>query len=131
MKSWGFRWVVLSILLTILTLQGQVADRLSQKLTLDKQVVHVLNRLTFGARPSDAAEVRRLGVAKWVDLQLHPDRIQENPVLESRLKALESLQLASWQIAEKYPPPQQAMVRPAFVPQAVLNPLQLSKLMNG
>jgi len=131
MKSRGFRSVAVSILLTTLIAYGQVADRFNQKLTLDKQVVHVLNRLTFGARPSDAAEVRRLGVAKWVDLQLHPDRIQENPVLESRLKPLESLQLATWQIAEKYPPPQQAMVRPAFVPQAVLNPLQLSKLMNG
>jgi uncharacterized protein (DUF1800 family) len=118
-------------LLTLMTLQGQVADRFNQKLTLDKQVVHVLNRLTFGARPGDAAEVRRLGVAKWIDLQLHPDRIPENPALESRLKPLESLQLATWQIAEKYPLPQQAMVRPAFVPQAVLTPLQISKLMNG
>ena len=64
---------------------GQAARRFDLKLTPDKQILHVLNRLTFGPRPGDLAEVRKLGVDKWIDQQLHPERVPENPVLEARL----------------------------------------------
>ena len=33
----------------------------------------------------------RIGLAKWMEQQLHPDQIAENPVLEERLKPLETL----------------------------------------
>jgi uncharacterized protein (DUF1800 family) len=116
-----------ALLLTVLT--GNAAGRYDQKLTMDKQIVHVLNRLTFGLRSADVAEVRRLGVDKWIDLQLHPERIPESPDLQARLKPLETLQLATWQINEKYAPPLQ---RPAQAPlQTLLTPAQISKLRDG
>ena len=37
----------------------------------------MLNRLTFGARPGDAEKVRAMGIDKWIDLQLHPERISD------------------------------------------------------
>jgi uncharacterized protein (DUF1800 family) len=43
----------------------------------DEQIQQVLNRLTFGARPGDAEKVRSMGVANWIDLQLHPERIDD------------------------------------------------------
>ena len=43
----------------------------------DEQVQQVLNRLTFGPRPGDAEKVRAMGVDKWIDLQLDPDRIPD------------------------------------------------------
>ena len=46
--------------------------------TADEQVNHVLNRLTFGARPGDAEAVRAMGVDRWIDLQLHPERIDDS-----------------------------------------------------
>jgi uncharacterized protein (DUF1800 family) len=49
----------------------------SQDLLPDEQVQQALNRLTFGARPGDADKVRRMGVDKWIDLQLHPERIDD------------------------------------------------------
>jgi uncharacterized protein (DUF1800 family) len=110
---------------------GQSARNFDRKLDPDKQIAHVLNRLTFGARPGDAAEVRRLGVDKWIDLQLHPERVPESPVLESRLEPLESLKLQTWEINEKFRPQQVVMIRPAVAPAAVLSPLQRTKLMNG
>jgi hypothetical protein len=61
----------------------------SKKLKGDEQVVHVLDRLTFGPRPGDVATVKRMGVKKWVDLQLNPEKIAENPELERRLEPLE------------------------------------------
>jgi uncharacterized protein (DUF1800 family) len=43
----------------------------------DEQVQQVLNRLTFGARPGDAAQVRAMGIDKWIDAQLHPERVSD------------------------------------------------------
>ena len=43
----------------------------------DEQVQQVLNRLTFGARPGEALQVRSLGVDRWIDRQLHPERIDD------------------------------------------------------
>src|ERR1041385_2172573 len=96
----------------VLASVAQAGGRFDQKLTVDKQIIHVLNRLTFGPRPADVPEVRRLGIEKWIDHQLHPDRIPENPVLEAKLKPLGSLQLATWQILEKYQTPVMQTIRP-------------------
>jgi uncharacterized protein (DUF1800 family) len=49
----------------------------TQELLPDEQVQQALNRLTFGARPGDADKIRSMGVEKWIDLQLHPDRIDD------------------------------------------------------
>jgi len=81
-----------------------------QRLSQDRQILQALNRLTFGPRPGDAEEVRRLGVAKWIDLQLHPERIAENPDLDIRLKPLETLRLDLPDIVKKYTPQQQEPV---------------------
>lgn len=110
---------------------GQSSGRFDQKLSLDKQIVHILNRMTFGPRPADAAEVRRMGVEKWIDLQLHPERIPEAPLLESKLQPLETLRLPTAQMLEKYAAPVPFVVRRPFNPSSVLTPLQMSKLMNG
>jgi len=45
--------------------------------TADQQVAHALSRLTFGARPGDAQRVREMGVDRWIDEQLHPERIDD------------------------------------------------------
>ena len=46
--------------------------------TADQQVQHVLNRLAFGPRPGEAAQVRAMGVDQWIALQLAPDRIDDH-----------------------------------------------------
>lgn len=38
--------------------------------------------------------VSKMGVRKWIDLQLHPDQIPENPELAAKLEPLESLRLS-------------------------------------
>ena len=45
--------------------------------TADQQVQQVLNRLAFGPRPGDVAQVRAMGVDQWIALQLAPDRIDD------------------------------------------------------
>jgi len=54
---------------------GQAAR--SGELLPDEQIQQVLNRLTFGPRPGDADKVRAIGIDKWIDLQLHPERIDD------------------------------------------------------
>src|SRR5687768_10528924 len=49
-----------------------------RELPADQQILHALNRLTFGARPGDALEIRRIGLDNWVELQLNPKRIDDN-----------------------------------------------------
>lgn len=75
------------------------------RLTEEQQVEHLLARATFGARPGDLAEVERMGWKNWLDLQLHPERIPENGILEERLKPLESLRMSSEELARVYPRP--------------------------
>jgi uncharacterized protein (DUF1800 family) len=53
------------------------ADRMSRELLPEEQIQQVLNRLTFGPRPSDAAKVRAMGVDQWIDAQLHPEKIDD------------------------------------------------------
>ena len=48
-----------------------------RELTADQQVVHVLNRLAFGARPGDVQRVRTMGVDRWIAMQLEPSRIPD------------------------------------------------------
>jgi uncharacterized protein (DUF1800 family) len=81
----------------------------SQKLTKDQEILHALNRLTFGPRPGDVEAVRKMGLKKWIDQQLHPHRITQNPVLAQRLAPLESLQMNNQQLVQNYPPPQYIM----------------------
>ena len=49
-----------------------------RELAADQQIIQALNRLTFGPRPGDALKVRAMGLDKWIDLQLHPERIDNN-----------------------------------------------------
>src|SRR5581483_10303915 len=76
-----------------------------QPLRKDEEILHALNRLTFGPRPGDVEAVQRMGLKKWIDQQLHPERIAENPELLERLKPLESLGMTQQEIATNYPPP--------------------------
>lgn len=48
-----------------------------RELLPDEQVQQVLNRLTFGPRPGDVERVRAMGVDRWIDQQLQPERIDD------------------------------------------------------
>ena len=78
--------------------------------TADQQVRHVLSRLTFGARPGDVEKVRAMGVDRWMDLQLHPDRI-DNSSAERYAATFETNSASAAELAQKYPRPQQVLAR--------------------
>jgi uncharacterized protein (DUF1800 family) len=70
-----------------------------------KRAVHALNRLTFGPRPGDVDHVMAIGVDKWIDQQLHPDKIDDS-ALDARLSPLRTLHMDTREIVENFPPEQ-------------------------
>jgi uncharacterized protein (DUF1800 family) len=79
-------------------------------LTLNQQALHVLNRLTFGPRPGDVANLESTGIDAWVNRQLHPESIDDS-ALDARLSAYPAMQLSLQQLIERFPSP--AMIRGA------------------
>jgi len=67
-----------------------------------KRAVHALNRLAFGPRPGDLQQVMAVGVDRWIDLQLHPEKISDSAV-DSRLASFRTLRMSSREIAEEFP----------------------------
>ena len=83
--------------------------RFEQPLSSDEKILQALNRLTFGPRPGDFEAVKAMGLKKWIDRQLHPERIAENRLLAAKLKTLDSLEMSGSELVRNYPTPQ--MVR--------------------
>jgi uncharacterized protein (DUF1800 family) len=67
----------------------------------DATIVHVLDRTGFGARPEDVVRVREVGLDRYIDEQLHPERLSDADV-RARLEHFQTLALDSSAIAERY-----------------------------
>jgi uncharacterized protein (DUF1800 family) len=63
-----------------------------------------LNRLTFGARDADVAEIQRVGVSNWIERQLHPEQIAD-PVADSVLGLLEITHKSAFELYADHPQP--------------------------
>jgi uncharacterized protein (DUF1800 family) len=85
---------------------AQEARQFLQQIPKDERIEQALNRLTFGPRPGDAAQVKAIGLKAWIDQQLHPNRIEENPVLIEKLKTFDTLTMSAEKMVREYPSPQ-------------------------
>ena len=77
------------------------------ELSADEGILHALNRLAYGPRPGDIERVRQMGLAKWIDLQLNPQALDDT-AMEARLRAYPTLQMSTAQLITEYPNPKQA-----------------------
>ncbi|HEX9959949.1 MAG TPA: DUF1800 domain-containing protein, partial [Pyrinomonadaceae bacterium] len=73
-------------------------------LTEDQKILHVLNRLGFGARPGDVEKVKSIGLQKYIEQQLNPAAINDS-VADAKLKRFEILDMSTAEIFAKYPNP--------------------------
>lgn len=89
------------IVLGVVLVAG-AAGRFDQKLKGEKQAEHLLSRLTFGACDGDAERVREMGWKKWVEQQLTPGKIAENPELVQKLVAMPTLEMSTTELTSKY-----------------------------
>src|SRR5690242_5224345 len=70
-----------------------------------ERTLHALDRLTFGPRQGDVDQIEKIGVKKWLALQLHPEKLPENPELKAALQPLDTLRLNIHQTFTRYPQP--------------------------
>ena len=76
----------------------------AKALTEDQKILHVLNRLGFGARPGDVEKVRSIGLQKYIDQQLNAATIEDSAA-ESKVKNLEVFNMSTAEVFAKYPNP--------------------------
>src|SRR3954451_3065862 len=82
----------LALLLTC-TFFGAITER--------ERAQHALDRLAFGGKPGDVEMVMRIGVDRWIEQQLHPERIPDRAV-DAQLARYETLSMSSAQIAAQF-----------------------------
>jgi len=75
-----------------------------KSLTEDQKIIHVLNRLGFGARPGDVERVRAMGIQKYIDQQLNALSI-DDAAAEAKVKDLEIFNMSTAEVFAKYPNP--------------------------
>jgi uncharacterized protein (DUF1800 family) len=95
-----------SLACTVPQLLAKKKDKAASGPSDQKSALHALNRLTFGPRPGDVQEVMAMGVDQWIDLQLHPEKIDDS-ALDARLEPLRTLRMSTKEIAEDFPDPQE------------------------
>ncbi len=105
----------MALLATLMLLAGTLPvspahaeTRAARKLSDEQRIVHVLNRLGFGARPGDIERVRKLGLEQYIELQLHPEKI-DDAAAEARLNNLETLRMQNYELYAKFPQPGQLL----------------------
>ncbi|MBI1967519.1 MAG: DUF1800 domain-containing protein [Gemmatimonadetes bacterium] len=73
----------------------------SQALAARDSALHVLNRLAYGPRPGEVERIARMGVLRWIEQQLAPERIP-NPVLARREREFKLLDYDAPDLARRY-----------------------------
>ncbi len=107
LRKWSFLLLSLSLacapeFLTPTLLAKKKPPVSDPSINEQKRAVHALNRLTFGPRPGDVQQVMAMGVDRWIDLQLHPEKISDAAV-DSRLAPFRTLHMSSRQMVEEFP----------------------------
>jgi uncharacterized protein (DUF1800 family) len=72
----------------------------------EQRILHVLNRLGYGARPGEVERVKAMGLDNYIKQQLNPQQIEDSSV-EAKLKNLPTLNMTTAELYEKYPQPNQ------------------------
>jgi uncharacterized protein (DUF1800 family) len=107
-------FVAVFLLATLLATQTFTAfadpskDPTKRRLSDEQQIIHVLNRLGFGARPGDIERVKSMGLSNYINRQLNPEKISDT-VAENKVKDLGVLTMTTAELYEKYPQPGQLL----------------------
>jgi uncharacterized protein (DUF1800 family) len=96
--------------LSVAAQKGKAAQKSAGALTSEQRVIHLLDRVTFGPRPGDVERVTKMGWERFLDEQLHPERISDQ-LVEQKLQPIESIHMTSEQLASNYLPPPQVLAQ--------------------
>src|SRR5664279_5258831 len=101
----GVAVAVLAASLTSQLALGRKKEKAAATMNESKRAAHALNRLTFGPRPGDIQRVAQMGVDHWIELQLHPEKI-DNSELDVKLASFRTLRMGTKEIVDNFPPNQ-------------------------
>ena len=85
--------------------QAMMQKTKAKPLTENQKILHVLNRLGFGARSGDIEKVKAVGLNKYIEQQLNPSSITDSAA-EAKVRDLDVLKMSNEEIFAKYPSPQ-------------------------
>jgi uncharacterized protein (DUF1800 family) len=98
------RWMVgLLALLIAGSLYATKKNNNAGSVDRHKRALHALDRLAFGPRPGDIQTVTAMGVDKWIELQLHPEKIDDG-AMQARLAAYRTLTMSRREMLLEFPP---------------------------
>src|SRR5262245_21109044 len=87
-------------------------------------IVHLLSRITYGARPGEVERVAALGWDAFLEQQLNPEQI-DDAALERRLESFPTLAMSSADLLASYPRKSQPG------PRAIIQELEAASLLRG
>ncbi len=92
-------------LLVLLVAGSLYASKKAKSASMDepRRALHALDRLTFGPRPGDVQIITAMGIDKWIELQLHPEKI-DNSAMQARLASYRTLTMSSREMLLEFPP---------------------------
>lgn len=83
-------------LIPIITVHAEISS------PSDAQILHLLNRISFGPAPGDITEVQTIGINAYIQKQLHPNILPPSYELEERLNSLPTLHSSMKDLAQEY-----------------------------
>ena len=98
------RNLVAALTLGLFAFSSLSAAQSRPRLTETQKALQVLNRLAFGPRPGDVERVQKIGIARYVEQQLHPEAI-DNAATETLLAAFPSISMDPAELNAKYVQP--------------------------
>ncbi len=96
------------VMLSIVSFASGQKQAKVQGLNEEQRILHVLNRLGFGARPGDVQRVKAVGLENYINQQLSPEKLADT-VAENKVKDLTVLNMTTAELYEKYPQPGQLL----------------------
>lgn len=103
MKKFAAFACLVSVIVPAFVVRADTAPT-RKPLSDDQKIIHVLNRLGFGARKGDVARVKAIGLQKYIDQQLDPTGIDDTAA-EGKAKRLDIFALSTSELFAKYPNP--------------------------
>ena len=92
------------LILTIILWCGFFKSPDAANLSTDPKIIHVLNRLSFGASPGDIELVASQGIKTYIQSQLSPASISQSPQFRQKIQQWENLDLTPVELWQEYRP---------------------------
>ncbi len=106
-------WFPLALIVSAVTLTAFIntghaiapplkGSALQTPLSSPQQILHVLNRLSFGPSPGDFEAVSRIGITQYINQQLHPENIQESSIITQAIDGYETKHLSNIELFKQF-----------------------------